>query len=91
MQDIRDCVLSGRIRYTYHADVRGRERLISPLDVKHALLNGHHEPKKDKFDSPYQEWNYSIRGKTVDGDKVRIVISFDEPNLIVVTAIRLEE
>jgi len=38
-----------------------------------------------------QDWNYHIRGKNTDGDQIRIVISFDEDGMPIITVINLDE
>ena len=54
------------------------------------LRNGWHERRKDEFQPEYGAWNYAIRGKTIDGRNLRIVVSFERGKLLVVTAIDLD-
>ena len=37
----------------------------------------------------YQGWNYSIRGKATDKRNLRVVISFDESGLLIITVVVL--
>jgi hypothetical protein len=53
------------------------------------LKNGYHEKKKDKFEEQYHAWNYVVRGKTIDGRNLRIVVSFDPSGMLIITAIDL--
>ena len=55
------------------------------------LRNGYHEKRKDKYEELYKAWSYSIRGKTVDNRRLRIVVSFDkETGMLIITAINLD-
>ena len=53
------------------------------------LKSGFHEKRKDKFDESFNAWNYAVRGKTVDTKELRIIVSFDENNMLIITAIDL--
>lgn len=87
---LHSSVERGQLRFTKHALERMEERSILRREVKLVLQNGFHEKKKDHFDEKFNSWNYSIRGKTIDDKKLRVVVSFEKPNFIVVTAIDLE-
>ena len=63
-------------------------RLTRP-EILFVLRKGHHGKKKDKFDDLHQAWNYSVRGKTVDRRNLRIIVSFDENGMLIITAIEL--
>jgi hypothetical protein len=91
METIRKCVEEGRYLDTRHATQRQAERSITRPEYLHALLNGYHEKRKDKFEEIYNSWNYSIRGKTIDARVLRIVVSFDENNMLIITAIDLSK
>lgn len=44
--------------------------------------------KKDSLTDDKKEWKYALRGKKDKGDKdLRIIIMFDDPSAIIVTAI----
>jgi len=86
---VRSCVASGHYVDTYHAERRSGERRINRLEIEYVLKTGWHEVAKDKFDSHYKAWNYSLRGKTLDELEVRVIISFDKLQMLVVTVIRL--
>ena len=55
------------------------------------LKNGRHEKAKDKFEEAFSSWNYAVRGKTVDKEDLRVIVSFDEEKkLLIITAFYLE-
>ncbi len=88
---IADAVHSGRYVISSHAFKRAKDRLVPVAHVEHALLNGFHEPRKDKFESFFDSWNYAIRGTTPDQTKVRIIVAFADDGLLVVTVINLDQ
>jgi len=48
------------------------------------------EKSKDEFKTEWQTWNYAIRGKTVDGRELRVAVSFDEEDyLLMITVMEL--
>jgi hypothetical protein len=88
---ISSAILSGRYVISNHAFKRAKDRSVSVPHVEYALLNGFHEPRKDKFEVFYHSWNYSIRGTTPDQIKVRIIVAFESDDLLVVTVINLDQ
>ncbi len=90
MERISSCLDTGRYLDTRHSLERQQEREITRPEVVYILRCGFHEKKKDKFDSRYQVWNYAIRGKTLDKRELRIIVSFDESNMLIITAIDLK-
>lgn len=89
MSLVRLAVSSGEYRDTYHSSQRTSERLITRLEVEYVLMNGWHEKNKDYFDDGYESWNYAIRGLTLDKRELRIIVTFDEDGLLIITAIDL--
>ena len=88
---IQSCLESGRYLDTRHASKRRVERVISLPEVLHVLRNGFHEKRKDKYEEIYKAWSYSIRGKTVDNRRLRIVVSFEgETGMLIITAVDLD-
>jgi hypothetical protein len=65
------------------------ERGVQFLDAIYVLQNGYHEKKKTIFHEASQKWRYAIRGKTPDFLELRIVITFDETNMIIITVVDL--
>ena len=51
------------------------------------LRHGFHEKKKDLFDETHNTWNYAVRGKTLDKEEMRVIVSFDrESEMLIITA-----
>lgn len=90
LQQIRICLRSGRYQFTKHALERTTERDISIPDIMHVLRKGSHEKAKDCWDTNYDTWNYSIRGRTLEDQLIRVIVSFNEMGLLIITVIRLE-
>lgn len=74
-----------------HAKLRQGQRSITLGDVKNIINTGYHEQKKDEYKEEYADWNYAIRGKTLDEEEGRVCIAFiEEERAIIITVIRLE-
>ena len=39
----------------------------------------------------YNAWNYAIRGRTVDRRDLRVIVSFDEDGMLIITTIEVEK
>ena|SRR5258708_38513894 len=89
LEKIHHAIRNGRYRDTRHSFQRCLEREISLLDVIEVLEKGYHEKSKDEFRTDFQSWNYAIRGKTFDGDELRIALYFEEDMVMIATVIRL--
>lgn len=89
-QRVVDAVKSGNYIISNHAYVRSEDRLIPIPHVEHVLLHGFHEKRKDTFKEEFDSWNYSIRGRSPDRVNTRIVVTFTEDGLLVVTVINLD-
>lgn len=84
---IRDRVTTDRFISTVHAMDRRAQRSITLRQIKYVLCHGHHEKSKDKYDDCYSAWNYAVRGLTFDDIELRVIVSFDEvENLLIITA-----
>lgn len=81
---IKECISSGRYRTCIHLEQREKERKITRREVLYVLKHGFHEKKEDDYEEQYQTWNYAIRGKTVDRRDLRIFISFDKENMMII-------
>lgn len=90
IRQVRETLKKGGLRYSAHAEVRMVERKIIKPEVEFILRIGHHNQKKDKYNDEYNSWDYAIEGKTIDNRKLRIILAFVEPNILVVTAINLD-
>ena len=91
IEKIKKCVSSGNYIYTGHAQQRLQQREVTRQEVKQVLSNGHHEKRKDTYDEDFSEWNYSIKGKTLDSKNLRVIISFDVNNMLIITVIDLDK
>jgi len=65
------------------------ERDVQFFDAMYVLQNGHHEKKKTFYHEASKKWRYAIRGETPDFLELRVVITFDESNMIVITVVDL--
>jgi len=90
MNRIEKKLEKGQDRYVDHALDRIQQREVTRQEVRQILLGGFHEKRKDEFKEEHNAWNYSIRGKTIDKRSLRVAVSFDENDLLVITVIDLE-
>jgi hypothetical protein len=82
-----------------HARQRQLERNISDLDVLNILegkqgYDRTRNKKKDIYEPQYihetpEDWRYCIEGRNIDGKKVRIIITFTDNLMPVITVINL--
>ncbi len=87
----RNLMQKGAYAISKHAELRQGERCITTGDIKNIINTGYHEKKKDEYKDEYADWNYAIRGKTLDEEQARVCIAFiEEIHFIVITVIRLE-
>ena len=88
-----------RIKYVQyifvnHAEERQAQRGIDDLTVINILENKgnarrRRNKSKDKYESGYDDWNYCIEGYDHNSDKIRIVISFNINNMLIITVIKI--
>ena len=91
LERVREALDAGRFLDTVHTTQRQVERQITRPETLYVLRHGWHEKRKDVFDTRYHAWNYAIRGKTIDGRQLRVVVSFENNDLLLITAIALGE
>lgn len=89
LEIVRNCLDRGKYLDTRHVTERRLERSITRMEILYVLRSGFCEKKKDKFDEAYNSWNYAIRGKTMDKRELRIIVSFDKNNMLIITAMDL--
>lgn len=90
LRQTQERLASGLYRDTRHATKRKEERGISLQEIQQVIKAGWHETSKDEFKVEWRAWNYAIRGKTIDRRELRIAVSFDEEDyLLIITAIDL--
>lgn len=87
ISNVRKCIASGDFLDTRHSTDRENERNITRSEIVCVLKNGWHERSKDEYKERYKAWNYAIRGKTVDRRMLRVIVSFDENGMLIITAI----
>ncbi len=87
---IRLSVSSGHYLDTFHARIRKGERRIDRVEIEYVLKTGWHEKAKDRFDDVHIAWNYAIRGLTLDGKEIRVIVSFLENRMIIITVMEIE-
>lgn len=86
----KNCIENGFYVATFHAECRQMERDITLLDALHVINNGYREPKHDQYKEEWKAWNYAVRGQTLQGDSIRVIISFDEnEKLLIITVINI--
>lgn len=91
MDRIKICIKIGAYRDTFHASERKSERNITLPEIIQVLTTGRHEKSKDRFEEVHNAWNYAIRGQTLDGLDLRVIVSFDEERgLLIITAFYVE-
>ena len=89
LDTIKKCIESGRYVLSKHALDRQNEREISLPETLHVLKNGYEEKGKTCFDMDKNSWKYAIRGKTIRRVDVRVIISFDEDDMLIINVIKI--
>jgi hypothetical protein len=72
-----------------HAIGREIEREIELPDVLHVLKTGRHEKSKTKFDEIFNSWKYAIRGNTLEGLDIRVIVAFGEDDMLIITVMHV--
>lgn len=92
--EIDNSLKSGNYYFTDHGDRRSKTRkTVNDIEIIKILSGSDkwHEAVKDKYEKNRDDWNYHIRGKNTDGDQIRIVVSFDEDGMPIITVVNLDE
>lgn len=84
----REHVRRGTYILVKHAIERQGERGIGLPDVLRVLEYGRHEKNMDIFDVKNQCWKHAIRGKTINGIDLRVIVAFHN-EMVIITVIRL--
>ena len=88
VQEVVKALEEGRLRLSFHAQEQMAKRNILVSDLEEALYRARREERKDSLTDDKKAWKYSLRGLNDIGDKdLRIIVLFDDPNVLVVTAI----
>lgn len=88
LKRIREHVRNGTYHFVPHAIERQKSRRINLPDVLRVLEYGRHESEKDVFDVKWQTWKYAIRGRTINGIELRVIVCFHE-YMVVITVIKV--
>lgn len=88
---VRSHLENGDYLLTQHALKRKTQRGLTLPAVLYVLKNGYHEKVKDSWDEQFRIWKYSIRGKTFNDDEARVIVSFDQSGMLIITVIRLDK
>lgn len=93
-QLISNKIMDGNYVFLKHAKQRQKDREITDLDVLKVLKgekdrNRKRNKRKDKYEEGQKDWNYCMEGLDIDGKKIRIILSFNEEFLLIITLIRL--
>ena len=81
---------NGDYVFKKHAKQRQKDRTISDLEVLDILegkpkRNRHRNKVKDKYEEGRDDWNYCIEGQNLDKKKIRIIVSFEEDLIPIIT------
>ncbi len=87
LDKIKKCIEFGKYILTFHAFDRQNERAISLPMTLQVLKTGYEEKRKTCFDNERNTWKYAIRGKTLDKLDVRVIVAFDEDDMLIITVI----
>lgn len=86
----KNLMLKGAYVISNHAKLRQEERSFTTGDIRSIIETGYHEKRKDEYKEEYADWNYAIRGKTLDNHLARICIAFaEEKHFVVITVIMI--
>lgn len=85
---VRECIASGKIKYTRHALEEMEDDAITHMEIKQVLLGGHHKHALDLYDDEYQTWNYRFHGFTAGGEReLGVLFSLEsESGVMIITA-----
>lgn len=89
INDVKESIISGDYIILPHSRIRCIERDVSAADIEHVLELGKRVKKRDRFDASLQRWSYAYEGLSIDGELLRVIITF-LPKLAVVTVVKLE-
>jgi len=84
LERIRRLWNEGTTEFPLHAQERMEEWAIDVLDIRHVIKYG----RLVEHSRPGALWRYRIEGRTVDGDRLAVVVEIDG-HLIVVTVLVL--
>jgi hypothetical protein len=87
---VKESIEKGKYTLTPHTLDRQRGRFISLPETLHVLKTGYEDKQKTSFDEERNTWKYAIRGKTIrDELDVRVIVAFDEHDMVIITVMRV--
>ena len=92
---INKMLTNGEYVFKRHAKSRQKDRAISDLEVLDILegkrnRNRHRNKRKNKYEIGNEDWNYCIEGNNLDKKKMRIIISFENGLIPIITVMWIE-
>ena len=78
-----------------HAKQRQKDRTITDVEVLDILegkivFKRRRNKSKDKYEEGREDWNYCVEGQNLDNKKIRIIISFEEGFLPIITVMWID-
>ena len=96
---IEERIIQGQYVFLQHSSQRLNERNVSELDVIYILSGkkGYGRKRNKKKDSyePFsltelaEDWKYCIEGHDIDGNNLRVIVTFSEDLMPIITVIRI--
>jgi len=93
-ESIETAIKTSHYILTEHGELRSKQRKnVNDLQIIQILKSKtkKHEAARDYYQEGHADWNYHITGKTLNHEKVRIVLSFDSNLMLIITVINLDE
>jgi alanine-alpha-ketoisovalerate/valine-pyruvate aminotransferase len=76
----------GTVILSKHAKERMQERGYSLRDIIHIITNG--SLTRSEYNESFANWNYTFKGKDIDGDAGGVVLSVDtQYNCVIITVL----
>lgn len=88
IENVKKSIATGDYIILPHARIRCTEREVSAADIEYALERGKRIKMRDRFDKVSQRWSYAYEGSSIDGELLRVVITFIQ-KLAIVTIVKL--
>ena len=91
---LEEKIRKGKYVFLNHAKQRLTDRSVIDIEVLD-ILEGksgrrrRRNKSKDKYEEGYSDWNYCIEGYNSDDVKIRVIFSFDDEHMLVITIIRI--
>jgi hypothetical protein len=83
-------IFTGEYVFKKHSRQRQNDRNISDIEVLDVLegkkgRKRHRNKEKDKYETGRSDWNYCIEGVNIDNKAIRIIISFEDGLMPIIT------